>query len=253
MKLDKKEVLNKVKQYCIKHSVISYIVISIPLFILTSMLTSQMITVSTSEEIVAGKREEELQDDLITLQRMYDELETKYEENEIVVEEYKSNTSDNTELVNAMQKQIETLSIYAGTETLVGEGIIVTLDDGDAALEPELRTDAVVHDSDILTVVNELNAAGAEAISINGQRITSTTSIRCVGPVIQINYQKLAPPYVISVIGNAQYLESAINIKNGVADILREIGVIVEVSRQSSVTVSKYSGSMSFEYSTISN
>lgn len=251
MSLNNDERIIKIKKYLDKNLVFPYIVIAIPIFIVTFMLTSQIMTVSSSQEIVAGKREEELQDDLITLQRMYDELQEKYEENEKVVDEYISNTTTNSSLIESMQKQIDTLAVYAGSENLVGEGIIVTLDDGDKALEPELRTDAVVHDSDILTVVNELQAAGAEAISVNGQRITSMTSIRCVGPVIQINYQKIAPPYVINVIGNAQYLESAVNIKNGVADILTEIGVVVKVSRNVDVKVPKYSGSMNFKYSSI--
>ena len=146
-----------------------------------------------------------------------------------------------------MEKELQNLEIYAGTTNLVGEGIIITLNDGDKALEPELRSDAVVHDSDILTVVNELKAAGAEAISINGQRIISMSAIRCVGPVIQINYQKIAPPYVISAIGNAQYLESAINIKNGVADLLKEIGVVVNVKRNVNIRVPKYQGSLDFK------
>ena len=244
---DYKNLFKNIVYYINKNSIIAYIIISIPVFVLVMMLTAQMKTVSTSTAITEGKRETELIDDLVTLQRMYDELEEKHLQSEKIVEEYKSNSSSNTELITSMEQELQKLEIYAGTTDLVGEGIKITLNDGDKALEPELRSDAVVHDSDILTVVNELKAAGAEAISINGQRIISMSAIRCVGPVVQINYQKVAPPYTINAIGNAQYLESAINIKNGVADLLTEIGVIVDVKRDNNVSISKYQGSLDFK------
>ncbi len=242
-----------IKGFIKKHSVIPYLFIAIPIFILALMLTAQVKTVNITTEFTQDKRETELIDDLVTLQRLYDDLELKYEQSEKIVTEYKSNTTTNSELIASMEEEIKKLSIYSGTTDLTGPGIIITLDDGDKALEPELRSDSIVHDSDILTVVNELKAAGAEAISVNGQRITSMSAIRCVGPIIQINYQTIAAPFVIHAIGNAQYLESAINIKNGVADLLKSIGVQVEVRREDEVYVPKFSGILNIENSTIIN
>ena len=122
-----------------------------------------------------------------------------------------------------------------------GEGIIVTLADGQ-------KSDSLVHDSDVLTVVNELKAAGAEAICINNQRIISTSAIRCVGPVIQVNYQKVAAPFEIKAIGNAQYLESALTIKNGISDVMRNLGVGINITRHDKVDIPKYEGSLNFKY-----
>ena len=99
----------------------------------------------------------------------------------------------------------------------------------------------------MLTVVNELKAAGAEAISVNGQRIISTSAIRCVGPVIQVNYQKVAAPFEIKAIGNAQYLESAMNIKNGVVDMLKQLGVGISMTREKEVNIPKYEGNLTFK------
>ena len=253
MEENRKDGMTLVVEFIKKNLIIPYIIIAIPIFVLVMMLTAQMRTVSTSNALIEGKRETELIDDLVTLQRLHNELKEKYIQSEKVVEEYMSNSTSNTELISSMENELEDLSIYAGTKDLVGEGIIIILNDGDKALEPELRSDAVVHDSDILTVINELKAAGAEAISINGQRITAMSAIRCVGPVVQINYQKIAPPYIINAIGNAQYLESAINIKNGVADLLTEIGVVVEVKRDKEVKVSKYEGSLDFKNAKIND
>ena len=137
--------------------------------------------------------------------------------------------------------------MLSGTTDVKGEGVIITLSDGETPSDTSTRTDTLVHDSDVLTVVNELKAAGAEAISVNGQRIISTSAIRCVGPVIQVNYQKVAAPFEIKAIGNAQYLESAMNIKNGVVDMLKQLGVGVSMTREKEVNIPKYEGNLTFK------
>lgn len=232
---------NKIIALLNKYSVVPYTIIGIALFLLAMMLVAQIKTVSNTEEVLAGKREAELSEELINLQNEYKTLKSKYEENEKIVEEYKNNASNNSELVASMKSSIETYSILAGATDVSGEGIVVTLDDGDTISE---GSDVLVHDSDILTVVNELKAAGAEAISVNGQRIIATTAIRCVGPVIQINYQKVAAPFEIRAIGNAQYLESAMTIKNGVVDVLKKYGINVKVERNKNLVVEKYQGTL---------
>ncbi len=224
-----------------KYSVVPYVIIGIALFLLTMMLAAQIKTISNTEEVLQGKREAELSEDLIKLQGEYNTLKKKYEENEKIVEEYKTNSSSNNELISSMKTAIENYSILAGVTDVKGEGVVVKLDDGNIVVD---GSDVLVHDSDVLTVVNELKAAGAEAISVNGQRIIATTAIRCVGPVIQINYQKVAAPFEIKAIGNSQYLESAMTIKNGVVDVLKKYGISVEVSRVKSLEVSKYAGTL---------
>lgn len=235
-----------------KNSILAYIIIGIALFFLSMLLAAQMKTISNTEEFVQGKRESELADDLVALQNKYNELEKKYKESQEIVDEYKASSGENDILIASMKNDIEELSAMAGTVDLIGEGITVTLNDG-LLTDGTLRTDALVHDSDVLTVVNELKAAGAEAISVNGQRIISTSAIRCVGPVIQVNYQKVAAPFIIKAIGNAQYLESAMNIKNGVADTLKDLGVQVQVVREKEVKIEKFNGSFSLKNATVYN
>ena len=146
-----------------------------------------------------------------------------------------------------MNNTINTLSIIAGSTDLIGEGIVITLTDGEQ-VSTSIDSNALVHDSDILTVVNELQAAGAEAISVNGQRIISTSAIRCVGPAIQVNYQKVASPFTIKAIGNSQYLESAMNIKNGIVDTLEEYGLNITVERSKEVKILKFDGTFNTKY-----
>ncbi len=247
-KINKEVVINWLRKY----SVVPYTIIGIALFFLSMLLAAQMKTISNTEEILQGKRETELAEDLVSLQNKYNQLNEKYLASQEIVEEYKTSSGANDTLISSMKQEIEELSAISGTKDLVGEGVTVTLDDG-ILTDGSLRTDALVHDSDVLTVVNELKAAGAEAISVNGQRIISTSAIRCVGPVIQVNYQKVAAPFVIKAIGNAQYLESAMNIKNGVADTLKDLGVVVNVTREKSLLIEKYSGSISLKNAAVAN
>lgn len=238
----------KVLKFIKKFDVVSYIFIGIAVFLLCMVLVAQMKTVSNTSGVLQGKREAELIDEITNLQAKYNNLKEQYDAKSEVVEEYQNNSATNDILIKSMKEEIEQLSIIAGVKTLKGEGIIINLDDGDKILEPELRTDSLVHDSDILTVVNELKAAGAEAISVNDQRIIATSAIRCVGPVIQVNNQKVAAPFVIKAIGNAQYLESALNIKNGVVDSLKnQFGVLVEMKREKNVQVLAYDGAINFK------
>ncbi len=240
----------KIKVEIKKNSI--YISIAIILFILTVMITAQIKVISKTDDIQKLKRETELLSDLTTLKTEYNELKKAYDEKVKVVEEYQNTSSGNSQLISNMKDEIDTLASLAGTKDVVGEGIIMNLDDSDKKGGNVVENSMfIVHDADLLTIVNELRAAGAEAISINGQRILSTTSIRCVGPVIQINSQKIAPPYTIKAIGNAQYLESALNIKGGISDQLRNNDFKIQIKREKNVIVEKYEGTIKNKYAKV--
>ena len=113
-----------------------------------------------------------------------------------------------------LQKQLTQQQISAGITSLEGPGITVTLDDNNAGLSAAPNDDPnryVIHYENLLYLVNDLRNAGAEGISINGQRIVVSSEIRCVGNVILVNTTRLAPPFEISVIGNPTSLENAIS------------------------------------------
>ena len=165
---------NTLKSFCKKYSVATYVCIGIALFFLSLMLVAQMKTISNTEEVLQGKREAQLSDELVNLQRNYNELKSKYDENQKVVEEYQNSSSTNNSLIASMKNQIDYLSLLSGTTDVKGEGVIITLSDGETPSDTSTRTDTLVHDSDVLTVVNELKAAGAEAISVNGHRYPYT-------------------------------------------------------------------------------
>ena len=143
----------------------------------------------------------------------------------------------------ANQEIFSELKVQAGLTALQGEGIIVKMDDSArVAKSGENPNVYLIHDDDILRVVNELRAAGAEAISINGQRLIATSEIRCAGPTLSVNNVRSAPPYEIRAIGEKKSLENAIKMRGGVAETLKVWGIQIEVTTADDVYIPPYKG-----------
>lgn len=139
------------------------------------------------------------------------------------------------EIIYQHEDNVQLLREQAGLTALEGEGVIVTLDDSKKNIKAgENQNLYVIHDDDLLKVVNELRAAGAEALSINHQRLTATSEIRCAGPTLSVNNVRSAPPYEIRAIGNSKTLENALRMRGGVVDSLRvwEIELKIEVKKK---------------------
>lgn len=140
---------------------------------------------------------------------------------------------------------IETAYIFAGVTGVTGSGVEVTLQDSSALHEPDENPNFyIVHDEDILKVVNELKAAGAEAVAVNEQRLTATTGISCSGPAISVNNKELVPPFVITAVGSPEILAGALNMRGGVLEFLQFCGIEVSVKKLEKITIPAYAGSI---------
>ncbi|WP_196594412.1 DUF881 domain-containing protein [Pectinatus sottacetonis] len=139
--------------------------------------------------------------------------------------------------------------IESGASAVKGPGVVVTVVDSDKkALADENVNLYVVHDEDMLRIVNELRAAGAEAISINGQRMVATTEIRCAGPTISVNNERSAPPFEIKAIGDAETMENALKMRGGVIETLGVWGIKINVEKKGYITIPAYNRISSFKY-----
>jgi uncharacterized protein YlxW (UPF0749 family) len=137
----------------------------------------------------------------------------------------------------------------AGLLPVQGLGIIVTIDDSKRPTKPGENPNLyLIHDDDILKVINELWAAGAEAMSINDQRLIASSEIRCAGPTLSVNNTRYSPPYEIRAIGDPQTLESALRLRGGVVETLQFWGIQVSVKRENVVKVPAYKGVFRFQY-----
>jgi uncharacterized protein YlxW (UPF0749 family) len=216
-------------------------------FILTFMVAVQFRTIKLSEsDITRLKSENELRDEINQWKDMYDIASNKIDELNSKVEEYRnaaSQTNTATELIN---KELSDVSIIAGLTKVKGKGLEIVLDDTEAInkvveemgyYDPNVY---IIHDTDLLTVINELRAAGAEAISINGQRIIANTEIRCVGPVVSVNTARITAPFKILAIGEPDHLASALSLRNGIIDNLKEYQINVTLNKLEEIVIPKY-------------
>lgn len=113
--------------------------------------------------------------------------------------------------VLGLRRRAAELAILAGGARLSGPGVVVTLDDSSAKRSPTGDpNDLVVHERDIQTVVNALWGSGAEALSLNGHRLTALSAIRCVGNTLLLHGSVQSPPYRIAAIGDPELLRTSL-------------------------------------------
>ena len=180
--------------------------------------------------------------------RLY-QVEAENKELEAELRDLKSlSTTEKDEKIN------DDIMMFAGMTALEGPGIILTIDDsGKIAKKDNDPNLYIVHDEDVLKVVNELRAAGAEAISINGQRLTANSEIRCAGPTISVNNVRSAPPFEIRAIGDKDNLTNAINMRGGVADSLKVWGIKLDIKPSDNVWIPAYKASSKYKLATASS
>ncbi|HYZ11006.1 MAG TPA: DUF881 domain-containing protein, partial [Actinomycetota bacterium] len=118
--------------------------------------------------------------------------------------------------VDALRADASELARIAGTAPVEGSGLVVILDDSPARRSPTGDpNDLIVHERDIQTVVNALWAAGAEAVGINGERLTATSAVRCAGNTLLLHGTLHSPPYRIGAIGDADVMATALPTQPG--------------------------------------
>jgi uncharacterized protein YlxW (UPF0749 family) len=133
-----------------------------------------------------------------------------------------------------LRRDLRNYKMALGLLRAKGPGIHLVLDD--SAVEPA-DSALIIHDYDILAVVNELRGAGAEVIAVNGQRITPFTAVRCVGVVIHVNDIAIPSPYEIEAIGDPKVLASALQLPGGVLSQLKPLNIKVTLQQVDSLTL----------------
>ncbi|OQB15982.1 MAG: hypothetical protein BWY15_00109 [Firmicutes bacterium ADurb.Bin193] len=165
--------------------------------------------------------------------------------------EFKAEAANSSDYAKFLTKQLERAELLAGLTPVEGSGLIVTLRDskspGAINADPNLY---VVHDTDILWLINELRDAGAEAIQLNGERVVSTSEIRCAGSTVSINNNRYSAPFEIVAIGDSANMENALLMRDGVYDTLRGYGIEITIKKSSKVSVNAYNGTIIFKHAT---
>ncbi len=141
----------------------------------------------------------------------------------------------------------------AGLTAVTGPAVTVTLNDAPTSVAADgIDADLlVVHQQDIQSVANVLWAGGAEAMTIQGQRVISTTGIKCVGNTVVLHGIPYAPPYVVSAIGDPDRLRAALAGAESIRiyqQYVEAYGLVYGVKSQDRVTFPAHEGSLELQY-----
>ena len=218
-------------------------------------ITVQIKTVNgTGMTASTNATENELRDEVLKAKEKYDNLYKTVEEAEKQLEVERTNATQNNEELTDLENSIKEGNKALGLSEVTGKGVIITLNDNQKISSSNYVGDLnslIVHDLDIMYVVNELKNAGAEAISINDQRIVSISAIECDGNVIMVNGEKLGAPFEIKAIGLPERL-IGVNRVGGYLNNFKEYRrlevTIKKVEDDAGITIPKYTGIIKFNY-----
>lgn len=230
-----------------KNKLKTCIILGVMCCFLTAGIITQINTVKNSTTTVGKTQtENELRDSVLRWKEKYDNAYEKLEKKETELEKLREKVSNSNDSAKGLSSKLERYNALLGKTDLIGKGIIITLKDGNT----RIFGDPIVHAEDVLEVVNVLKNAGAEAISVNNQRVVNSTSFNCIGNVITVNGQKVGVPFVIKAIGLPSQLYGSVKMPDHYLDIMESSGVSVEVKQveKDTIIIPKYDGIYKLEY-----
>ncbi len=187
-----------------------------------------------------------------------DNLEKLIEEKKIELGELEALEASNEDVGREVEARLfQDLRFYGlagGYVDAEGPGVEIIINDSTREIgfwdDPN---DLLVHDLDLLLVINDLKVAGAEMISVNGQRIVDTSAVTCSGYTVRINGQFYATPFVIRAIGDGSRMSAALIGPGGYGAWLRdEWGLVFRVEVRDDIKIPAYTEDRSFGYMTLS-
>ena len=194
-----------------------------------------------------------LRDELLLSQGKFENLKKVLENKQKELEKVRllASTKNDTDTQNELE--IKNNQKLLGLTDISGPGFIITLEENKEIKPSEVLNISgyLVHEEDLLFIVNELFNSGADAVSINNQRIVSTTAIQCDGNIIRINGKMVGVPITIQAIGYPERLDGALNRPGGYLQMMASDGIKITTSRSDNITIQKYEGVYSSEYLTL--
>ena len=191
---------------------------------------------------IENRRETELRAELSNWKEKYEDVNTRYEEVTKTIKEYQSKEKSDNETAELLETELAQINLELGKTDVEGEGITITLKETSS-------TDTSITADDILVIVNSLKLAGAEAISVNEERIINNSDIVEINnSFIKVNGQRILAPYVIKAIGPQTYLESSLLGNGGYVDELKNYGYEVSIEKGNKISINKYEDEINSKY-----
>lgn len=217
-------------------------------FFLGMLLIIQFKTIEkTTGGIASSQKAHQLSIELNSLRDRKEMLSKELKSLESRIKEYKNSESEDSVVVKNLKNDIKKYELLAGYSNVKGPGVLMKLE------EPQLDSNSkmLLYNFDLLlAIINKLNASGAEAISINNERIIAITEMSLSAEKLIINGNPIIPPFEIKCIGNPDTIEAALNMRYGIVwEIRNSYGLNVSLEKQENIKIPRYSKKINFKYS----
>jgi len=220
--------------------------------VLTIAICVQINTIKASTENVGTNLRDNsgLRDELLNIQGKYKSLQNELETKTKKLEQTRQTAANKSDGDSKNEEEIKNNQKLLGLTDVSGQGIIINLDENREINSNEVVniSSYLIHEEDLLYIVNELFNAGADAVSINDQRIVATTPILCDGNIIRINGQMVGVPLTIKAIGYPERMDYALTRPGGYLEVMANDGIKVTVEKNENIDIPKYDGVYSYDY-----
>ena len=184
-------------------------------------------------------QEDSYREELIDQQERNKELAEETNHLQGKIREYEKKYASNENEYEQLVEEAEDLRLLLGELPAEGKGVRVTLQDAEYDPTAVNPNDYIVHESHVFKILHELKISGAQAITINGQRLMANSYIHCNGPVITIDGKQHPAPFVIEAVGDSATLSAALNLKGGVINQLLNDNIVVTLEENQNIMMSK--------------
>ena len=164
------------------------------------------------------------------------------------LESYYSEEYDVDDIIDSLEQDLKTNKILAGQGERKGPGIRIRMEDSLQYEEGQNLNNFIIHNSDILQIINDLRGAGAESIAINGAPVVWNSKIDCNGATIKIGREIFAPPFIIEAIGNPEKLEGILIAPESIIQLMKLWDIQIYISKRSNISIKGINYIPQFEY-----
>lgn len=213
--------------------------------IIIGVLIATNISFSRESQIMLSSREyqdnyahkNQLINDITDLNRQYEEYSNK-------LHKYEESIQDRNKIRNEIIKEIDYNNEILGGSEVHGQGITITLNDASTEFveDPFEYQLKLIHNTDMVQVINDLLNSGAEAISINGNRLIGNSSVYCNGPFLRVNGIQISAPFYIKAIGNKETLKAYMLSDENYLKALMFRGIQVDLEDSNDIIIPAFNG-----------
>ncbi len=233
---------------------------------IASMLVGILLVVNISFQenniyrgkFLSAKEYQEAQNNRTSLYKEIASLREQYDEKLDKIANYRYSSESTSQVLKDMEEEYLINEMLLGNIDVKGPGVSMVISDGsvDHTLgidDPYLQNLRTVHNYDIMHIINELKLSGAEAISINNQRILPTSEIYCSWAFISVNGVKLPAPFTVKAIGDAEVMENYLNRAESYTKTLINRGINVYITKSQEIVLPAIGNRLQVNYLKSSN